>query len=98
MDWFVTDGILAANKTNQKIQLNWLLEAYRIFPQKDSFFLIPKSGNPDQSFFNKLAGNQVLMQQIKAGNSEQEIRKSWEPQLTQFKEIRKRYLLYKDFE
>lgn len=86
------------NKTNQKIQLNWLLEAYRIFPQKDSFFLIPKSGNPDQSFFNKLAGNQVLMQQIKAGNSEQEIRKTWEPQLTQFKEIRKRYLLYKDFE
>jgi uncharacterized protein YbbC (DUF1343 family) len=38
------------------------------------------------------------MQQIKAGNSEQEIRKTWEPQLTQFKEIRKRYLLYKDFE
>lgn len=85
-------------KTNQKIQLNWILEAYRIFPQKDSFFLMPKSGDPTLSFFNKLAGNNALMEQIKNGKTEQEIRQSWEPQLSQFKAIRKRYLLYKDFE
>ncbi|MBM3414147.1 MAG: DUF1343 domain-containing protein [Bacteroidetes bacterium] len=86
------------NKTNKKIQLNWILEAYKIFPQKDSFFLLPKSGDPALSFFNKLAGNNTLMQQIKDGKDEKEIRQSWEPQLTQFKAIRKRYLLYKDFE
>lgn len=85
-------------KINSKIQISWLLDAYQIFPQKDSFFLIPKSGDPDLSFFNKLAGNNSLMQQIKEGKSEKEIRQSWEPQLYRFKEIRKRYLLYKDFE
>ncbi|MBM3159516.1 MAG: DUF1343 domain-containing protein [Bacteroidetes bacterium] len=85
-------------KTDKKIQLSWLLEAYRIFPQKDSFFLLPKSGDPTFSFFNKLAGNSTLMQQIKDGKDEKEIRQSWEPQLTEFKAIRKKYLLYKDFE
>lgn len=38
------------------------------------------------------------MKQIKDGVSEKDIRKSWEPQLNSFKEIRKKYLLYKDFE
>jgi uncharacterized protein YbbC (DUF1343 family) len=37
------------------------------------------------------------MQQIIDGTSEEEIRKSWEPALSNYKEIRKKYLLYKDF-
>jgi len=37
------------------------------------------------------------MQQIKSGKSESEIRKSWEPGLANFRAIRKKYLLYKDF-
>lgn len=85
-------------KVNNKIQLNWLLRAYQLYPAKDSFFLIPKTGDPSKSFFNKLAGNSELAKQIKAGKTEAEIRKSWEPALTQFKTIRKRYLLYTDFE
>ena len=52
----------------------------------------------DQSFFNKLAGNNDLWQQVKAGKSEKEIRASWEPKLSEFKKIRKKYLLYQDFE
>jgi uncharacterized protein YbbC (DUF1343 family) len=78
-------------KVNNKIQLKWLIDAYKIFPGKDSFFLKTNS-------FNRLAGNDVLMQQIKEGKSEQEIRKSWEPALSEFKKIRKKYLLYEDFE
>jgi uncharacterized protein YbbC (DUF1343 family) len=74
-----------------KIQLKYLLDAYRLFPGKDSFFL-------KNNFFNKLAGNDVLMKQVQQGKSEKEIRKSWEPALTKFKAIRKKYLLYKDFE
>lgn len=85
-------------KTNGKIQLTYLLEAYRLFPDKENFFIKPKSGNMDESFFNKLAGNNTLMQQIRTGVSEDEIRKSWEPGLRTFKSIRKKYLLYKDFE
>jgi hypothetical protein len=38
------------------------------------------------------------MQQLLAGTSEAEIRKSWEPRLTAFKTMRKKYLLYTDFE
>jgi hypothetical protein len=38
------------------------------------------------------------MQQLIAGSSEAEIRKSWEPKLTAFKIMRKKYLLYADFE
>lgn len=86
------------NKTNGQIQLKWLLEAYRLFPAKDSFFILPKSGKMDESFFNKLAGNNELWQQVKAQKSEAEIRQSWEPALAEFKKIRKKYLLYEDFE
>lgn len=84
-------------KVDNKVQLKWLMEAYRIFPQKDSFFLLPRSGKMEQSFFNKLAGNNELWQQIRAGTSEDAIRKSWEPKLAAFKSIRKKYLLYEDF-
>lgn len=78
-------------KVDNKIQLKWLIDAYKLFPQKDSFFLKSNS-------FNRLAGNDVLMQQIKDGKSEDEIRISWEPALSEFKMIRKKYLLYEDFE
>ena len=84
-------------ETDHKIQLKWLMEAYRLFPQKDSFFIVPKSGSMENSFFNKLAGNNELWQQIKNGTPESKIRESWEPKLSEFKKIRKKYLLYKDF-
>ncbi|HQW93595.1 MAG TPA: DUF1343 domain-containing protein, partial [Ferruginibacter sp.] len=50
------------------------------------------------NFFNKLAGNDELIQQVKDGKTEAAIRKSWEPKLDAFKAIRKKYLLYTDFE
>jgi uncharacterized protein YbbC (DUF1343 family) len=81
-----------------KVQLKWLLDAYKLFPDKDEFFIAPASGKPTDYFFNKLAGNSTLMQQIKDGKTEEEIRKSWEPAIAKFKAIRKKYLIYKDFE
>lgn len=80
------------------MQLKWLLQAYKLFPKKDSFFIKAKSGKPEDIFFNKLAGNADLMQQIKSGKTEAQIRKSWEPKLNAFKKMRKKYLLYEDFE
>ncbi|MDR0363516.1 MAG: DUF1343 domain-containing protein [Bacteroidales bacterium] len=58
---------------------------------------------PDQlitraSFFNLLAGNAILAQQIQQGLSEKEITISWENDLKNYKLLRKKYLLYKDFE
>ena len=85
-------------KVDNKVQLKWLMEAYKLFPEKDKFFLLPKSGKMEESFINKLAGNNDLWQQIRDGKSEKEIRESWEPKLSEFKQIRKKYLLYEDFE
>jgi uncharacterized protein YbbC (DUF1343 family) len=45
--------------------------------------------------FDKLAGTTLLKEQIVAWKSEEEIRASWEPELSQFKQIREKYLLYK---
>jgi len=83
-------------KINGRIQLTYLLNAYKLFPEKDKFFLQAKSGKKEDHFFNKLAGTSSLMEQIIAGKSEDEIRKSWEPGLVAFKAIRKKYLMYAD--
>ena len=83
---------------SNKIDLALIIEMYKSFPQKDSFFLQPKSNEPTANFFNKLAGNATLMEQLKANVSEADIRKSWQAGLTAYKAKRKKYLLYKDFE
>jgi uncharacterized protein YbbC (DUF1343 family) len=85
-------------KVDGKIQLSYLLEAYKLFPEKEKFFITPKSGKPTDYFFNKLAGNDALQKQIITGASEKEIRASWAEGLNAFKKIRKKYLLYTDFE
>jgi uncharacterized protein YbbC (DUF1343 family) len=71
------------------LRLTWLIEAYKAFPQKDSFF---------NNFFEKLAGTNMLRSQIVEGKDENTIRRSWATGIQQFKAIRKKYLLYKDFE
>jgi uncharacterized protein YbbC (DUF1343 family) len=47
-------------KVDNRIQLKWIIQAYKLFPEKDKFFLKTNS-------FNRLAGNDVLMQQIIEG-------------------------------
>jgi uncharacterized protein YbbC (DUF1343 family) len=76
---------------NGKIQLKYFIEAYKMFPGKDSFFL-------KNNFIDKLTGNDTFAKQIKANKTEADIRKSWAKDLQKFKAIRKKYLLYKDFE
>lgn len=85
---------VAYEKVNGRIHLEYLVEAYRLFPDKEKFFILPKSGNADGAFFNKLAGNSNLMNQIKDGLSAEEIRASWKPGITAFMVIRNKYLLY----
>jgi uncharacterized protein YbbC (DUF1343 family) len=85
-------------KVDNKVQIKYLLEAYRLFPDKENFFRKPKSGKPRDYFFNLLAGNNELMEQMKAGKTEAEIRASWQPKIDAFKKIRKKYLFYEDFE
>lgn len=71
--------------------LNYLLTAYKNFPKSKTFFT-------NANFFDKLAGNSTLREQIIAGKGELEIRRSWRHDLHQFLQIRKKYLLYPDFD
>ena len=73
------------------INLDYIITMYNLYPNKENFFL--KNG-----FFDKLAGGTQLRKDIIAGKTAEEIKASWQNELNQFKEIRKQYLLYADFE
>ncbi|HVF95887.1 MAG TPA: DUF1343 domain-containing protein [Flavisolibacter sp.] len=81
------ENVLA--KIDNKLQLKYLVDAYKAFPAKDSFF---------NKGITRLVGNDELEQQIKQGKTEGEIRNSWEPKLSEFKKVRKQYLMYPDFD
>src|SRR5690554_131834 len=77
---------LSETEDVHKLEIKWLIEAYKNTSDKANFF---------NNFFVKLAGTNKLRQQIEQGLSESEIRKTWEADLETFKEIRKKYLIYK---
>jgi uncharacterized protein YbbC (DUF1343 family) len=79
-------------RKRKQINLKWLIELYNAYPDKEKFFDMSQS--KQMGNFNKLAGTENLKQQIIEGKSEAEIRKSWEPGLSNFKVLRKKYLLY----
>lgn len=80
------EDLTAIEKVN-RLELKWLIKAYNETPtDKANFF---------NSFFTKLAGTKKLQQQIESGISEKEIRTSWQEGLSKFKEMRKKYLIYK---
>jgi uncharacterized protein YbbC (DUF1343 family) len=76
-------------KNSEKLNLFWLIDAYSRLKDKTTFF---------NATFDKLAGTDELKKQIQAGMSEDDIRKSWSSALNAYKLIRKKYLLYTDFE
>ena len=76
-------------KDKASLNLTWLIEFYNNSAEKENFF---------KPFFYKLSGNKVLEEQIKKGMTEQEIRSTWETELAAFKIIRKKCLIYPDFE
>lgn len=77
--------------TENHFSINYLIDAYQHFPDKKKFF-------SNGAFFDKLAGNSTLRKQIINNIPEKEIRESWLPELANFKIMRKKYLLYPDFE
>jgi uncharacterized protein YbbC (DUF1343 family) len=78
-----------SKERDRRINLGWLLFAYKNFPDKEEFFI---------PYFEKLAGTAQLRQQIMDGMTEDEIWSSWTEGIASFKKIRKKYLLYPDFE
>lgn len=67
----------------------WMM--YKNCPDKENFF---NEGN----FFEKLAGTKRLREALVQKRSVEEWKESYAEELTRFKELRKKYLLYPDFE
>lgn len=79
-------------RDTEKLNIRWIIDLYNIYPEKDDFF--------NSNFSNQigdidlLAGTREFKEQIRAGKTVYEIRNSWEPELSEFKEMRKKYLIY----
>lgn len=78
-------------KTGQ-INIKWLMDMYKIYPFKDKFFDVRQS--KQMLNIDLLVGTTLFKQQIIEGKTEEEIRKSWEPGLSKYKQMRHKYLLY----
>lgn len=72
-------------KKGARLRLDWLITAYRNYTGQEPFFI---------SYFEKLAGTDRLRKDIIAGKTEEEIRETWQPDLENFRQIRKKYLIY----
>jgi uncharacterized protein YbbC (DUF1343 family) len=79
-------------RKKKQINLQWMTELYKASPNKEKFFDSKLSNQ--MGVIERLAGSALFRQQIIDGKSEKEIRDSWEPGLSQYKEMRKKYLLY----
>lgn len=75
-----------------RINLSWMIELYKAYPDKARFF--DQSYSKQMGSIDKLAGTTAFRQQIIDGKSEADIRRSWEPGLSNYKKMRLRYLLY----
>lgn len=76
-----------------KINIQWMMELYKAYPFKEKFF--DRTQSRQMGNIDGLAGTTLFKQQIIAGKSEEEIRKSWEPGLSEYKAMRKKYTLYR---
>lgn len=79
-------------RRTKMLNISWLIELYNASPNKDDFFNTKLSNQ--MGTIEKLIGVEDFRKQVIAGKSEQEIRASWQPGLSKYKQMRKKYLLY----
>lgn len=80
-------------RKSKRINLEWMIDLYKAFPAKEKFFDRTQSsqiGNIDV-----LAGVYDFRNQIISGQTIKQIQDSWEPKLSEYKVMRRKYLLYK---
>lgn len=80
-------------RRSKKLNLKWMIELYNAYPDKKNFF--DRSMSNQINNIDSLAGTREFKEQIMAGRTEDEIRATWQPGLVKFKQMRKKYLLYK---
>ncbi len=80
-------------RKSKKINFNWIMELYKAHPQKEKFF--------ESKFSNQMNNIEIQIgrgdfrQQIIDGVPIETIRAGWEPGLKAYKEMRKKYVLYR---
>lgn len=79
-------------RKSKQINIKWIMELYKNHPHKEKFFDSKLSNQMNRIEIQ--IGTSEFRHQIINGVSEEEIRKSWEPGLSEYKEMRKKYLLY----
>jgi uncharacterized protein YbbC (DUF1343 family) len=79
-------------RKSKQINLKWIMELYKNHPHKEKFFNSKLSNQMNRIEIQ--IGRGEFRQQIIDGVPEEEIRKSWEPGLSEYKVMRKKYLLY----
>jgi uncharacterized protein YbbC (DUF1343 family) len=79
-------------RKTKKINIQWMKELYKAYPYKEKFFDYKQSREIGNIDFR--TGDAKFKQQIIDNVPEEEIRKSWEPALSNYKKMRKKYLLY----
>jgi uncharacterized protein YbbC (DUF1343 family) len=80
-------------RKSKRINLEWMIDLYKAFPEKEKFFDRTQSNQMGNIDF--LAGVYDFRKQIIGGQTIQQIQNSWEPKLSEYKLMRKKYLLYK---
>ncbi len=73
----------------RELYVEWLLFAYNNMPDDIDFF---------NNYFTRLAGNRQLQSMIERGAGVSAIMRTWEKDVADFKQVRRKYLLYPDFE
>lgn len=79
-------------RQSKQINIQWMMELYKAYPYKEKFF--DSRLSREMGVIERLVGSGLFRQQIIDGKSEKEIRASWEPGLSEYKVMRKKYLLY----
>jgi uncharacterized protein YbbC (DUF1343 family) len=80
-------------RRSKTLNLKWMIELFNAYPDKKNFF--DRSMSNQINDIDRLAGTREFKEQIIAGKSEDEIRKTWQPGLASFRKMRQKYLLYK---
>jgi uncharacterized protein YbbC (DUF1343 family) len=70
------------------LSMQFVLDFYKRLGSSEPLFFTRAN------WFDLLAGNSSLRKQIVLGFTEAEIRESWQPDLEQYKTMRRKYLLY----
>lgn len=73
----------------RELYLEWLIFAYNNMPRELDFFT---------PYFTRLTGNTTVQSMIERGMGVSAVMRSWERDVADFKKLRKKYLLYQDFE